>query len=126
MNLRGIADRVAARLGLYEKEYLIEGMAQVGPKVTMFPLWIQIRQQSKHKEPSIKVRLNDGMFKQREGTSVVSINDIRVIQGEQLSQQTLDYASDIIERSKDRLLDYWYGRTYDTQEVIDAMRPIKE
>lgn len=125
MDFRELIDVVAQRLGIYEKEYLIEGMAKVGPKTTGENIWIQIRQKpdGKHKEPTIKVRLKDAIFKQdKENTAVVSINNPRVVKGMKLSKFDMKKVERILDRARPQLLAYWEGEIQDTEDAIDAMR----
>jgi hypothetical protein len=124
--MREMIDRIFARLGIREAEYLIEGMARVGPKTTGEDMWFQVRMKpdAKHKEPSVKVRLKDSRFEDdKKNTSVVSINKPRVIKGPDLNKAAMQRVKVVLDRARPTLLGYWEGTVRDTEDVLDAMRP---
>lgn len=98
------------------------GMASISPKYSGLHLYVMARPKpdDKHKQPSIKVRLIDGVFKNKEGTLVVSVEDEpKVIEGDvKVPAKKWKELVTWIVLNKKPLIKYWSNDKYLTTDFL--------
>lgn len=111
-------------LAYYEED----AMASIGEEKTNVHCFLCARPQpdKSHKQPSIKVRLKDGRFKQKNGTAVVSIEDNpKKIDGNLIIPSDIFLSIEKwIRLNKTPLLRYWNDPSMLTSELFDLLKPI--
>ncbi len=125
--MKKIERQVEARLNRYEEV----GVAGLRPTTTHVNAYIEIRPapDDKHKQPSIRIRMNDAKFKERLGTVVISIEQHpKVIAGGDRSvtidSTTWSQIEAWIHLNQVTLTDYWTSEEVFTDDVLKKLKPL--
>lgn len=124
-SLRYISARVRARM-----ERVAETAMAAFPKGRMrLPVNVMVRPRpdAAHKVPSIKINAINSNFRDNRITTEVAITDIPYVlapKDRQLPPQTLEAVSDWILLNRQVLLDYWFGKLWDTTELVEKLQPL--
>lgn len=121
-----ILKQVVSRLNRYEEV----GMAGLRPTTTHVDAYIEIRPapDSKHKQPSIRIRMKDAKFKERIGTVVISVEQVpKMIAGDRkviIDKATWEQIVSWIHLNQAALTDYWTNEEVFTDDVLKKLKPI--
>lgn len=119
-----INSKLVPDLNLYEEV----GMAGLRPSTTHVDAYIEIRPapDTKHKQPSIRIRMTDAKFKERSGTVVVSVELIpKRIAGDPdvaISKVVWEQLVKWIHLNQFVLSDYWTNEEVFTDDVLKKVK----